>query len=174
MAEMNNGFGIPETPAPVAETDEERLARLQRLADLAIAQESDAEVVQRLVAEARAKRAAELLPTDTTGFPEDYDKIEIAEGQGEHDASYVPLNLGGFVIQAPRGIDIIVPHVMVTECLDHAIETIVTQHKDGLRMRNVRRFPYQFKGKATPAEYKAYQAEQKRLITQQQNLAIAA
>jgi hypothetical protein len=170
----NDGFGIPEVAAipVVGETQDERMARLQVLADLQIGKESDAEIVERLVAEARAKRAAEMLPTDTAGFPADYDKIEIHEGQGEHDMTYVPLGIGGFVIKAPRGVDIIVPHAFVTECLDHAIETLVTQNKNGLILRNVKRFPYMFKGKATPEEYKQYQAEQKALAAQQ--LAAAA
>src|SRR3990167_1740996 len=172
MVATNSGFGIPEAAVSVAETEEQRMARLQHLADLQIGRESDAEIVERLVAEARAKRAAELLPTDTTGFPADYDRLEIFAGQGEHDQAYVPLSIGGFCIKAPRGEEILLPHIFVTECLDHAIETHVMQRKDGLVMRSAHRFPYRVVGKATPEEYKAYRVEQKALAAKQ--LAAAA
>ena len=169
MIEANEGFGIPEAAAiPVVdETPEQRLARLQALADLQIGKESDAEIIERLVAEARAKRAAELLPMDTAGFPADYDRIEIYEGQGEHDLAYVPLSINGFCIKCPRGVEIILPHVFVTECLDHAVETRVTQTKSGLILRSSHRFPYRQMGKATPEEYREYQIEQKKLVAQQ-------
>ena len=169
--DQNEGFGIPAIPV-ANETPDQRMARLQHLADLQIGAETDAEIVERLVAEARAKRAAELLPMDTAGFPADYDRIEIYEGQGEHDLTYVPLTLDGFCIKAPRGAEIIVPHVFVTECLDHAIETRVLQRPGGLVMRSANRFPYKMLGKATPEEYHAYQKEQKALASQQ--LAAAA
>ena len=169
MNQANEGFGIPE---PVAETEDQRMARLQHLADIQIGEESDAEIVERLVAEARAKRAAELLPTDTSGFPADYDRVEIFEGQGEHDIAYAPLSINGFAIKAPRGLPIILPHVFVTECLDHAIETHVTQTKTGLILRSSHRFPYRVIGKATADEYKAYQKEQRDLAARQ--LAAAA
>lgn len=177
--QVNNDFGIPgpagtaTVPPPVAavtvgETPEQRMARLQALADIAIGQESDAEIVERLVAEARAARAAKLLPTDTAGFPADYDRIVIYPGRDENDLSYVPLSINGFCIKAPRDVEIILPHIFVTECLDHAVETKVTQAKDrsgqltgGLILRSAHRFPYQFKGKATPEEYKAYQQSQR-------------
>ena len=188
--DQNEGFGIPEmldvlkpnfikdaldksAAIPIAEeTPEQRMARLQHLADLQIGRETDAEIIERLVAEARAKRAAELLPMDTAGFPADYDRVEIYEGQGEHDLPYVPLTLNGYCIKAPRGVEVILPHVFVTECLDHAIETRVTQSKGGLTLRSAHRFPYRAVGKATPDEYKAYQKQQKELATQQ--LAAAA
>lgn len=173
MNQTNSGFGIPEAPVQNAtETPDQRLARLQHLADLAIVQETDAEIVERLVAEARAKRAAELLPVDTAGFPADYDRVELYEGQGVNDLAYVPLSIGGFCIKTPRGQEVILPHVFVSECLDHAIETRVIQSKGGLIMRSSHRFPYKFLGKATPEEYKAYQKEQKDLAAQQ--LAAAA
>src|SRR5690242_3153621 len=99
--DANNEFGIPEVKK--VETPEERMARLQALADLKIGEETDAEVVARLVEEARARRRAETqLPMDTAGFPAEYDKVLIYPGTQEHDLSYVPLGLGGFVIKAPR------------------------------------------------------------------------
>lgn len=171
--DQNDGFGIPEVnAAPASETPEQRMARLQHLADLQIGKETDAEIVERLVAEARAKRAAELLPVDTAGFPADYDRIEIYEGQGEYDLAYVPLSINGFCIKAPRGVEIILPHIFVTDVLDQAVETRVTQRAGGLVLRSSHRFPYRVIGKATPEEYKKYQAEQKALATQQ--LAAAA
>ena len=173
--EQNEGFGIPEV---AGETPEQRMARLQHLADLKIGEETDAEIVERLVAEARSKRAAALLPVDTAGFPEDYDRIEVYEGSGEHDLAYAPLSINGFCIKVPRGVEVILPHVFVTECLDHAIETKVIPVKNaagapvGIRLRSSHRFPYRAIGKATTEEYKAYQKQQKELVTQQ--LAAAA
>ena len=41
MEQMNEGFGIPAA-LTVGETEEQRMARLQQLADLAISKESDA------------------------------------------------------------------------------------------------------------------------------------
>ena len=179
MDETNQGFGIPEVVvAPAAETPEQRMARLQHLADIQIGKETDAEIIERLVAEARAKRAAELLPMDTGGFPAEYDRVEIYEGSGENDLQYVPLTLNGFCIKAPRGTEIILPHVFVTECLDHAIETKVIPVKNasgvsiGIRLKSANRFPYRFIRKATPAEYQVFQKEQKELVAQQ--LAAAA
>lgn len=172
--EQNEGFGIPEVAAiPVVdETPEQRMSRLQALADLQIGKESDAEIIERLVAEARARRAAELLPMDTAGFPAVYDRIEIYEGQGEHDLAYVPLSINGFCIKAPRGVEIILPHIFVTDVLDQAIETRVTQRVGGLVLRSSHRFPYRVIGSATPDEYRAYQIEQKNLVATQ--LAAAA
>lgn len=184
--ELNSTFGVPgatedKKPGMTVdverreETPEERMARLRQLADIKIGEETDAEIIERLVAEAREKRQAErlnILPVDTAGFPEDYDKIEIYEGKDEHDLSYVPLSIGGFCIKAPRGVPIIIPHAFVTECLDHAVQTRVTQSKGGLILRSSHRFPYQFLGKATTEEYKAYQKEQKDLAASQ--LAAAA
>ena len=171
MEPVNDGFGLPAIPV-VDETPDQRMARLQHLADLQIGAETDAEIVERLVAEARAERAAKLLPMDTAGFPADYDHIELYEGQGEHDLAYVPLTIGGYCIKAPRGVPIILPHVFVTECLDHAIETRCIQRPGGLVLRSTVRFPYKALGKATQEEYQKFQKEQKALAMQQ--LAAAA
>jgi hypothetical protein len=170
--QLNEAFGIPMAMAPVAqigmvETPEQRMARLRALAQAEIDKETDAEVVARMVAEERAKRADELLPKDTSGWPADYDKIEIAMGPNKNDPLHVPLGLNGFTIKAPRGKEIIVPHIFVTECLDHAIEEITVQSQGGLITRPQRRFPYQFLGKATPEEYKTFVTEQKALAERQ-------
>lgn len=160
MDEANEGFGIPEAPKK-PETQEERLARLQALADLKIGEESDAEIVERLVKEARARRQEEEFPKDTSGFPAEYDKVMIYASTQEYDLPYVPLGINGFVIKAPRDREIIMPHVFVSECLEHAVETSVTQAKGGLVLRSRHRFPYKFIGKATKDEYEAFQAKER-------------
>lgn len=186
MNQANGDFGLPPVEAkvdlkvaPEGETPDERMARLQQLADLAIGQESDAEIVERLVAEARAKRAAALLPMDTAGFPAEYVKVKLFEGSGENDLTYVPLSLNGFCIKVPRGADVILPKVFVTECLDHAVETKVTPIRDrngvssGYSLRSAHRFPYSVIGAATPEEYQTFQREQRALATQQLQAAAA-
>lgn len=166
MVTQNQDFGIPQVA--VTETPAERLARLQAQAEAIIAQETDAEVVERMVAEARAKRAAELLPVDTAGFPKDYVRVVIFKGSQKFDLSYVPLGIGGFVIKVPRGEEVILPKCFVTECLEHAIEEVTVQSEGGLITRPAHRFPYNLKGAATEDEYKAYQQSQRELVTKQQ------
>lgn len=156
---------------PPAEASEARMARLRALAAIEINKESDAEIVARMVAEERAKRAEALLPKDTSGWPAEYDRINIFKGPQKFDKAYVELGINGYTIKAPRGTDIILPRVFVTECLDHAIEEVTTQSQGGLITRPVHRFPYQKLGEASPAEYKAFQDEQKALAAQQENTA---
>lgn len=164
VIDPNNPFNIPATAgvAP-AESTEERMARLRALAQVEINKETDDEIVAKMVAEERARRAQELLPIDTTGFPADYDKINIYKGREKQDKAYVELGLDGYTIKAPRGREIILPHVFVSECLDHAVEEITTQSEGGLITQPAHRFPYQFIGKATPAEYKEFQIQERAL-----------
>lgn len=165
---VNNEFGLPpEEAKPQEETEQQRIARLRARAQAQAEAEFDEDAVfAKFLAEARDARAAELakpvveFQTDTQGFPEDYDKIEIAFG-GKEDVPYVPLGINGFVIKVPRGTDVIVPHLFVTDCLDQAIENITIRSQGGLITRPQRKYPYQFKGKASKAEYQAFQAEQK-------------
>lgn len=173
MTDENKDFGLPPVEAGTkGETPEQRLARLQLLADAAISQETDDEVVQRMVAAARAKRAEELLPKDTSGFPKDYVRVVIFKGRDKFDLSYVPLGINGFVIKVPRGEDVILPRCFVTECLEHAIEEVTVQSQGGLITRPAHRFPYNEKGPATEDEYKEYQTQQRELA-QKQRMAAA-
>lgn len=159
----NAAFGLP----PVTETSDQRLIRLQKQAEALIAQETDAEVVERMVAEARAKRAAAELPQDTDGFPKEYVRVVIFKGSQKFDLSYVPLGINGFVIKCPRGEEVILPKCFVTECLEHAIEEVTVQSQGGLITRPAHRFPYSLKGPATPEEYKAFQDQQRELHSRQ-------
>jgi hypothetical protein len=161
---MNDAF---TTPAP-EETDAQRLARLRARAELQASQEFDEDAVfAKLLAEARDKRMKVIsgdevdLPTDTRGFPEDYDKIKIFRGQNKQDLNYVPLSLNGLVIKVPRDEEVIVPHAFVVDCLDLMVEDITVQSQGGYVTRPAHRAPYNFIGKATTAEYKAFQAQQK-------------
>ena len=163
---QNANFGLP--PEVVAdETPEQRAARIKARAEALAFTEAEEEEVQRLVADARAKRAAAnlppdetRLPVDTQGFPADYDKIVIFKGQSKNDLAYVPIGINGFVIKAPRGETIIIPHVF-TEVLEHAVEEVTVQSQGGLITRPAHRFPYQIQGKATPEEYQAYMQGQR-------------
>lgn len=149
------------------ETAEQRSARLRAAAQIEIDKERDAEEVSAIVAAERQRRAQELLPTDSSGFPAEYVKVTIFKGQGKHDLSYVPLGINGFCIKAPRGIQIILPKIFVDECLEHAIEEVTEQSQGGLITRPVHRFPYNLHGVATKAEYQAFMVEQKALAERQ-------
>lgn len=178
---MNDDFGLPPGAAvKVTETTAQRMARLRAQAEAQAADEFDeAGVFAKLLETARAEREKKLLlpendtvlPTDTQGFPEDYDVIVIAPGQSENDLNYVPAGLNGLGFKFPRDEEIIVPHIVVTECLDHAIEHKTTQSKGGLILRKVQRFPYQFRRKATPAEYKAFQIAQREKANRETGIA---
>lgn len=178
----NEGFGLPpvEEAKQEIETEAQRIARLRAKAEAQAASEFNEDAVYaQLLAEARAKKAAELakplveFATDTDGFPEEYDAIEVYRGRDKHDLSYVPLGLDGFVIKVPRGREVVLPHVFVTECLDQAIESITEPAIDargnlaGITIRPAHRFPYAFRRKATKAEYQAFMATQRELQSRQ-------
>jgi len=174
MTKVNDVFTPPET----TETDADRIARLRAKAELQAAQEFDEDAVfAKLLAEARDKRMRVIsgeeveLPTDTRGLPEDYDKVEIFRGQNKQDLSYVPLSLNGLVIKVPRGREVILPHAFVVDCLDLAVEDITVQSQGGYTTRPAHSFPYSFKGKATPEEYKAFQEREKALAQRETALA---
>lgn len=156
MDEINNEFGLPTA----TETPDQRTARIRAKADAVAAQEAEAEEVARLVAADRATRAIEAIPTDTSAFEEIYDRVEIYEGRDKNDSAYVPLGINGFVIKVPRGEEVILPRAF-TEVLEHAIETLSTQTKNGITIRDAHRFPFSKRGTATKAEYQSYQAKQR-------------
>ncbi len=160
----NQAFATP----PTDETDAERIARLRAKAELQAAQEFDEDAIYaKILAEARDKRMKVLsgdeveLPTDTRGFPEDYDKIKIFRGQNKQDLSYVPLSLNGLVIKVPRDKEVILPHAFVVDCLDLMVEDVTVQSQGGYITRPAHRAPYNFIGKATRAEYTAFQEREK-------------
>ena len=171
----NSDFGIPPVTEPAkALSPQERIAALRAKAEAEAAAEFNEEAVYaKLLAEARQKKIDELsaaeagIPLDTSGFPEDYDKVTVFKGQGKFDLSYVPLGINGYVIKVPRGVPVILPHAFVAECLEHAVETQVEQASGGLVLRDTHRFPYQFHGKATTEEYKKFQAQQRELAGRQ-------
>lgn len=165
--DKNANFGLPPEVAPQDETPEQRALRIKARADAIALKDAEEEEVQRLVAAARAERVKANLPpdetklaVDTQGFPAEYDKVVIFKGQGKNDLSYVPIGINGFVIKAPRGEEIIIPHVF-TQVLENAVEEVTIQSQGGLITRPAHRFPYQIRGRATPEEYKAYQMQQR-------------
>jgi len=162
--EKNTDFGLPK------ETPEQRLVRLQAAAAQIISDETDDEIIARMVAtarDARKEEAADTLPKDTEGFPAEYVKVEIFSGNDKHDLAYVPLGINGFVIKCPRGVPVIIPKAFVTQCLENAIEEITIQSQGGLITRPRHRFPYNVKGTATQEEYREFQLAQRSLATQQ-------
>ena len=172
--QANATFGVPDAAPLAAETPEQRLARLTALAEAQVMAETDAEMLARLKAEARQRLNPERaqLPTDTQGFPADYDRVTIFKGQSKQDLAYVPLGINGFVIKVPRGEQVIIPHVF-TEVLEHAVEDVTIQSNGGLITRPSHRFPFNVHGKATPEEYRAFQASQRALAERQLALADA-
>lgn len=175
MDQVNDKFSAPTQD----ETNAQRLARLRERAEVQAAQEFDEDAVfAKLLAEARQKQLARLsgeqvdLPLDTNGFPEDYDVIRIFRGQNKQDLNYVPLSLNGLCIKVPRDVEVILPHAFVADCLDLCIEDITIQSEGGYITRPAQRFPYQFLRKATTAEYKAFQTQQREKA--QRETAIAA
>lgn len=166
MTTANDAFATPQSD----ETDAERVARLRAKAELQAAQEFDEDAVYaKLLAEARDKRMKVIsgdeveLPTDTRGFPEDYDVIRIYRGQGKQDLNYVPLSLNGLVLKVPRDREVIIPHAFVQDCLDLCVEDVTITSDGGYTTRPAHRFPYNFVRKATTAEYKAFQEREKAL-----------
>lgn len=160
MTEANDGFGIPDAAVAPTETEDQRIARIRAQAVAVATQESDAELLAKFVAEEKAKQREALLPMDTSGFPAEYDKIEIYEGQDANALSYVPVGVNGLTIKIPRGEEVIIPHVF-TLALENAVVSTVTQGAGGLIIRDKHSYPYQLRGKATPVEYKTYIAGQR-------------
>lgn len=164
MADVNESFALPE------ETEEARVARLREKAEQIVARETDDELIQRFVAEARAKRMPSIQEQgslDAHGFPMDYDRVEIFKGQNKQDQTYVPLGIKGFVLKVPRGEEVIIPSCF-TEVLEHAVEEMTIRSQGGLVTRPALRFPFTKRGKASRDEYLAYRAEQRRRIETQQ------
>ncbi|MBK8772208.1 MAG: hypothetical protein IPM06_17540 [Rhizobiales bacterium] len=165
MSKLNDKFtGTPEAD----ETEAQRVARLRIKAETQAAQEFDEDAVYaKFLAEARDKRMKVLsgddveLPTDTRGFPLDYDKIEIFRGQNKQDLPQVPLSLGPVYQKSLAAGEVIVPHAFVEGRLALCVEDITIQSQGGYVTRPVQRFPYSFKSKATPEEYKAFQEKEK-------------
>ena len=165
---MNDNFGLPPEGENKPVDEKQRIADLRAKAEAQAAAEFDEDAVfAKLLAEARARRSAALtkdeveLPTNTDALPEEYDRINIYRGAGKQDLSYAPLGLDGLFFKVPRGEDVILPHIVVTECLDHAVEDVTIKSQGGIVFRPTQRFPYQFKGKATKAEYQEYQKQQR-------------
>lgn len=162
---LNGSFELPE------ETEEARVARLREIAAKRVARETDEELIDRFVAEARAKRVSSASEPqgslDAHGFPMDYDRVEIFKGQNKNDQSYVPLGIKGFVLKVPRGEEVIIPSCF-TEVLEHAVEEVTIQSQGGLVTRPALRFPFTKRGKATRDEYLVFRTEQRRRIEMQQ------
>ncbi len=140
--EQNANFGLPET-------SEQTIARLTK-----------ENVALRATIEADAGDPTEGTgPVDSQGFPKEYVYLTVFPGRDKHDLAYVPLGIKGYVIKVTRGIEVIVPKVFVTECLEHAVEDITVQSEGGLITRPSLRYPYSVRGPATEDAWKAFQAK---------------
>ncbi len=137
----NAGFGVTESLEQKIERLETENAAL-RLASAAVDSEQEGKG-----------------PIDAQGFPEEYVYLTIFAGRDKQDLAYVPLGIGGYVVKVSRGVEVIIPKVFVTECLEHAVEDITTQSEGGLITRPALRFPYSVRGPATKEAYQAFQAK---------------
>lgn len=153
--EVNAEFGLP----PVQETEEQRLERIRAKAAAVVAAETDEVLLKRMIAEERAK-ATPVSPAGQ-GFPDEYSRVIIDQGDLKQDDEFVPLGINGFVIKVPRGVEVILPHCFVTEVLERAIEEKTVKSYGGYVTRPAHRFHWKVLGKATAAEYKAYIESQK-------------
>ena len=166
--DINAKFAVTDdTPK---QTEEMRLAELKRQAEAIVAQESEKDLLEQLVAKARNRKAAldgkaedEL---DDNGFPKKYFKINVHKGRDKNDLAYAPVQINGIGFKIQRGMDVIVPSV-VLECLDHAVSETTTQIAGGLEFSAYMRFPYQNKGQVSEEEYIAFR-DQMRALAQRQ------
>lgn len=158
--------------------DTDRMARLRALAAAQLEpEETDEQIVARLVAEMRAERAdreAQIRatlgsedrprgnegtgPAAAQGFPEEYVSLTVYKGRDKHDLSYVPVSVNGYAFKIMRGEKVIVPSV-VAQTLDHAIEDVTIESEGGLVTRPAHRFPFTVHGSATTEEYRAFSAQ---------------
>ena len=151
MAEgSNEDFGLP----PVTETEEQRLARIRAKAAAAVAAETDEALLARMIAEERARLAPP--SPEGQGFALEYSKVIVYQGNDKKDQSFVPLGINGYVIKVPRGVEVIIPHAFVTECLERAVEEVTVTSQNGYTTRPAHRFQWKIIGPATPEEYKAF------------------
>lgn len=153
---VNTEFGLP----PLAqETEEQRLERIRAKAAAIVVSETDEVLLKRMIAEERAK-ATPASPAGQ-GFPDEYSRVIIDQGDNKQDAEFAPLGINGFVIKVPRGEEVIIPHCFVTEVLERAITEKTIKSFGGYVTRPAHRFHWKVLGKATEAEYKEYLEAQK-------------
>ena len=157
---MNENFGIPGV--------EDKVAELKRKAAEIVSNEADAAALEHFIRVARQKGvealAAEASPdVDSNGFPKRYFKINVHRGRDRNDLTYVPVQVESVAFKIQRGVDVIVPSV-VLEALDHAVSDTTIQVDGGLVFSPSQRFPYQNKGQVTEQDYLAFK-ERLRLDT---------
>ena len=156
MAEgSNEDFGLP----PVVETEEQRLERIRAKAAAVVAAETDEVLLKRMIAEERA-RAAPVSPAGQ-GFPNEYSKVIVDQGDNKQDDDFVSLGINGCNIKVPRGKEVIIQDCYVKECLERAVEEKTIKSFGGYVTRPAHRFHWRVIGKATEAEYKAFMETQK-------------
>ena len=154
----NEKFGVPaDVEARLrAQAEAEVAASVDEAALLAqFKEEARAAIEAKLRVQATDSEATKQLPMDAHGFPKKYFKINVYKGQGKHDLQRVPVGVNGYVWQLERGVDVIVPSVVV-DGLNEAITEVTIESHGGLVTRPAHRFPYQLLGEATEAEYKAF------------------
>jgi len=154
----NEGFGLP--PVEVLQEDaEQKVARLRAEAAAVVAKEKDAADLLQFINDERIRIAS--ASPDSAGFLPDYDKVWINVGNQKTDLPYVPLGVNGRVIKAPRGEELILPHIYVQASLGDAVENVTVQSLGGYVTRPAHRFQFSVLGKATVDEYKAYLEKQR-------------
>jgi len=105
--------------------------------------------------------AAPVEELDAFGLRKKYVKISIYDDHAKGAESVCKVGINGRVFLMKRGVLHIVP-TAVREVLDQAVENVLVQGEGQVITRPAMRFPYQFHGDATEAEYIAYQAQMRK------------
>jgi hypothetical protein len=98
---------------------------------------------------------------DAFGLRKKYVKISIYEDNSPGAEAVCKVGINGRVFLMKRGVEHIVP-VAVKEVLDQAIQNVLVKGEGQLITRAAKRFPYQWHGDATEAEYRTYQEQMRK------------
>lgn len=163
--EQNASFGVPaEVEANIrAKAAEDAGTQAGDLYQKILAEEQ-----AKLEAGVRARVAKDLSiaeegagTAESHGFPDRYVRLVVSRGSQKHDQSYVPVSVNGYVWQIERGVEVVVPDVVVNG-LNDAVTEVAIQTEGGLITRPSHRFPFQVLGPATKEQYQAQRAAGKR------------
>lgn len=157
---------------------------LQALKDqaeqLVSAEQVDEEaLLQKYIAEARARRDAQLKqaaeealqaeanregrgPAVHQGFPRKYVELMVFKGSGKHDLSYVVPSVNGYAMKIQRGVKVIVPSVFAN-ALNDAVQDIAVKTEGGVVTEPTHRFPFQVIREVSEAEYLAFADSQRKV-----------
>jgi len=112
-----------------------------------------------MIAEERAKIAP--ASPDGQGFAQRYSKVIIYKGLDKRDQDFVPLGINGYVIKVPRGEEVILPHVFITDVLERAVEEVTVSSQNGYVTRPAHRFQWKVIGLASVEEYQKFLESQR-------------